>query len=95
MMKWNKCFNCFYNDKCQNQNVEQPCGKILDEMFNSNSQEIEYLRDKVKLAGALFVLICLSKKRPELIDEEKIMDLTLKLFGMYDKECVDNEKSIN
>lgn len=95
MVKWNKCFNCFHDGKCQNQNVEHPCGKILDEMCNSYSQELEYLRNKVKLAEALFELIGLSKKIPEIIEEEKITDLALELFGIYNKDCVDNEKSSN
>lgn len=95
MMKWNKCSNCFHDGKCQNQNVEQPCGKVLEDMYNSNSQELDYLRAKVKLAETLFELIGLSKKRPELIGEEKITDLALELFCLHDKECVDNERSIN
>ena len=95
MMKWNKCSGCIGDGGCSNQDNEAPCGKVLEDMYTKNNREIEYIRDKVKLAEALFVLICLSKKRPEIIDEEKIMDLTLELFGMYDKECVDNDRSID
>lgn len=95
MMKWKKCFECCIDGNCSNQYKEVPCGKVLEDMYTNNNQEIEYLRDKVKLAEALFVLICLSKKRPELIDEEKIMDLALELFGTYNKDCVDNERSSN
>lgn len=95
MMKWNKCFGCFSDGGCSNQANEVPCGKVLEDMYTKNNQEIEYLRDKVKLAEAMFELICLSKKRPELIDEKEITDLVLELFGIYDKDSVDNETSIN
>lgn len=40
MIKWNKCSRCFYDGRCQNQNVEHPCGEILDEMCNSNNREV-------------------------------------------------------
>lgn len=94
-IKWNKCFECFSDGGCSNQYNEVPCGKVLEDMYTKDNQEIEYLRDKVKLAEAMFELIGLSKKRPEIIDEEEITDLALELFGIYDKDSVDNERSSN
>ena len=79
MMKWKKCFNCFHDGKCQNQNVEHPCNKILDEMCNSNSQKLEYLRGRLKLADTIFELIRLSKEVPA-INREDVIGLALALW---------------